>query len=86
MYPNGYDSNVGFFEAVMGSKDVIILDELNHASLIDGVSLSKAKIFRYKHLDMQDLENILIKTDASSLVAIVTDGVFSNNANIAPLD
>jgi 7-keto-8-aminopelargonate synthetase-like enzyme len=86
LYPNGFDSNVGFFEAMMGSKDVIILDELNHASLIDGISLSKAKVLIYKHLDMQDLENKLKETDCSSLVAVVSDGVFSMDGNIAPLD
>ena len=56
LYPSGFDSNAGFFEAMLGPEDAIISDALNHASLIDGIRLSKAKRFRYNHLDMEDLE------------------------------
>ena len=56
LYPSGFDSNAGFFEAVLTADDAIISDELNHASIIDGVRLSKAKRHRYKHLDMDELE------------------------------
>ena len=56
LYPSGFDSNAGFFEAVLTSEDAIISDELNHASIIDGIRLCKAKRMRYKHLDMEVLE------------------------------
>ena len=56
LYPSAFDANAGFFEAVLGPEDAIISDELNHASIIDGIRLSKAKRLRYKHLDLQDLE------------------------------
>lgn len=56
IYPSAFDANAGFFEAMLGPEDAIISDALNHASIIDGIRLSKAKRFRYKHLDMQDLE------------------------------
>ena len=59
LYPSGFDSNAGFFEAMLGPEDAIISDALNHASLIDGIRLSKAKRFRYNHLDMEDLEKQL---------------------------
>ena len=62
MYPSCFDANAGFFEAVLTSDDAIISDELNHASIIDGIRLSKAKRLRYKHLDMKDLENGLKET------------------------
>lgn len=56
LYPSGFDSNAGFFEAMMGPEDAIISDSLNHASLIDGIRLCKAKRFRYEHMDIADLE------------------------------
>ena len=59
MYPSAFDANAGFFEAILGQEDAIISDELNHASIIDGIRLSKPKKFRYKHLDMSDLEKNL---------------------------
>lgn len=86
LYPSGFDSNAGFFEAVMGSEDAIISDALNHASLIDGIRLCKAKRFRYNHLDMHDLEKQLQAAEGQRLKAIVTDGVFSMDGDIAPLD
>jgi glycine C-acetyltransferase len=59
IYPSCFDANAGFFEAVMTSEDAIISDELNHASIIDGVRLSKSKRFRYKHMNMENLEKSL---------------------------
>lgn len=56
------DANTGFFEAILTDEDAVISDELNHASVIDGIRLCKAQRFRYKHLDMADLENALKKT------------------------
>ena len=59
LYPSGFDSNAGFFEAVLTPEDAIISDELNHASIIDGVRLCKARRLRYKHMDMDALEKSL---------------------------
>jgi len=59
LYPSGFDANAGFFEAMLGPDDAIISDSLNHASLIDGIRLCKAKRFRYEHMDMGDLEKQL---------------------------
>jgi glycine C-acetyltransferase len=59
LFPSAFDANTGFFEAVLTPEDAILSDELNHASLIDGIRLCKAKRFRYKHLDMEDLEKNL---------------------------
>jgi len=56
IYPSGFDANAGFFEAVLGPEDAVISDALNHASIIDGIRLCKAKRHRYKHMDMADLE------------------------------
>lgn len=70
----------------MGPEDAIISDSLNHASIIDGVRLCKAKRFRYDHLNMEDLEKQLQAAEGSRLKAIVTDGVFSMDGDIAPLD
>lgn len=62
LYPSGFDSNTGFFEAVLNEQDAIISDELNHASIIDGIRLCKAERHRYKHLDMAQLEKMLQDT------------------------
>lgn len=86
LYPSGFDSNAGFFEAILGPEDAIISDSLNHASIIDGIRLCKAKRFRYEHLDMDHLEDQLKAAEGSKLKAIVTDGVFSMDGDIAPLD
>ena len=59
LYPSAFDANTGFFEAILGPEDAIISDELNHASIIDGIRLCKAKRYRYKHIDMNDLEKCL---------------------------
>lgn len=55
LFPSGFDANAGFFEAIFGPEDAIISDALNHASIIDGIRLTKSKRFRYKHMDMKDL-------------------------------
>ena len=86
LFPSGFDANAGFFEAVFGPEDAIISDALNHASIIDGIRLTKSKRFRYKHLDMQDLEEHLKASQDARQRVIVTDGVFSMDGDIAPLD
>jgi glycine C-acetyltransferase len=86
LYPSGFDSNAGFFESIMGPEDAIISDELNHASIIDGVRLSKCRRLRFKHMDMDALEKNLQESQDCRLRAIVTDGVFSMDGDIAPLD
>ena len=86
LYTSCFDANAGIFEALLSSEDVIISDSLNHASIIDGIRLSKAKRLRYNHLDMKDLEDKLISEANSRIRLIVTDGVFSMDGDIAPLD
>lgn len=83
---SGYMANVGLIQALTGSEDVIFSDELNHASIIDGIRLSKAKKVIYKHLDLNDLEEKLKKTYTKGRRYIITDGVFSMEGDIAPLD
>jgi glycine C-acetyltransferase len=86
LYSSCFDANGAIFEPLMGEEDAIIADELNHASIIDGVRLSKAKRFRYKNSDMGDLEAKLKEASASSrFVLVVTDGVFSMDGYIAKL-
>ena len=85
LYPSAFDANAGFFEAILTEEDAIISDELNHASIIDGIRLSTAKRFRYKHLDLADLELKLQEAEQSRLKFIVTDGVFSMDGDVAPL-
>lgn len=87
LYPSAFDANTGFFEAILTDLDAIISDELNHASIIDGIRLCKAKRFRYKHLDMKDLERCLseARENKARHIVIATDGVFSMDGDIAPL-
>ncbi|MDO9280547.1 MAG: glycine C-acetyltransferase [Pseudomonadota bacterium] len=87
LYSSCFDANGGLFETLLGENDAIISDELNHASIIDGVRLAKAKRFRYKHLDLADLDaQLQAATDAGARVKLVaTDGVFSMDGDIAPL-
>ncbi|XP_058830809.1 2-amino-3-ketobutyrate coenzyme A ligase, mitochondrial [Topomyia yanbarensis] len=84
LYASCFDANAGIFEAVLTPEDAIFSDELNHASIIDGIRLCKAKKARYLHRDMKDLEEKLKSTDAR-IKMIVTDGVFSMDGNVAPL-
>lgn len=86
IFPSGFDANAGFFEAIFGPEDFVISDALNHASIIDGMRLCKAKKARYKHLDMADLEEQLKANQSARMRCIVTDGVFSMDGDIAPLD
>lgn len=86
LYAAAFDANGGLFEPLLGESDAIISDELNHASLIDGIRLCKAKRFRYKHNDMNDLEEQLKAAQGSRRILIVTDGVFSMDGTIARLD
>ena len=86
LYAAAFDANGGLFEPLLGVEDAIISDELNHASIIDGVRLCKAKRFRYKNSDMFDLEKQLKHAKDSRFKIIVTDGVFSMDGYIAKLD
>jgi glycine C-acetyltransferase len=86
LYAAAFDANGGVFEPLFGEEDAIISDELNHASIIDGVRLCKAQRYRYKNFDMADLEEQLIKAQAQRYRIIVTDGVFSMDGFVAPLD
>ncbi|AQA18385.1 glycine C-acetyltransferase [Halioglobus japonicus] len=88
IYPSCFDANGGLFETLLGAEDAVISDELNHASIIDGVRLSKAQRYRYKNNDMADLEAQLQAADAAGarFKLITTDGVFSMDGYIARLD
>jgi glycine C-acetyltransferase len=86
LYAAAFDANGGLFEPLLQEEDAIISDELNHASIIDGVRLCKAKRFRYKHNDMVDLEAKLKEAQGSRRILIATDGVFSMDGTIAQLD
>lgn len=86
LYAAAFDANGGVFEPLLNEKDAIISDELNHASIIDGVRLCKAQRYRYKHNDMADLEEQLKATAHLRHRLIVTDGVFSMDGTIAQLD
>jgi glycine C-acetyltransferase len=85
LYPSAFDANGGLFETLLGPEDAVISDELNHASIIDGIRLCKAHRFRYKHNDMADLEARLNETKGARLRLIATDGCFSMDGTIADL-
>jgi len=85
LYPSCFDANGGLFETLLTEKDAIISDELNHASIIDGVRLCKAQRFRYKHNDMADLEAKLKEASGARFRLIATDGCFSMDGTIADL-
>ena len=86
LYAAAFDANGGVFEPLFNAEDAIISDELNHASIIDGVRLCKAQRFRYKNTDMADLEQQLIAAKDCRHKIIVTDGAFSMDGSVAPLD
>ena len=88
LYAAAFDANGGIFEPLLSGEDAIISDSLNHASIIDGVRLCKAKRYRYANSDMEDLEKQLVQanTDGARFKLIVTDGVFSMDGLLAPLD
>ncbi|MEM8563613.1 MAG: glycine C-acetyltransferase [Pseudomonadota bacterium] len=88
LYPSCFDANGGLFETLLGAEDAVISDALNHASIIDGIRLSKAQRYRYKHNDLSDLEAQLKAADGAGarFKLITTDGVFSMDGTIARLD
>ncbi len=86
LFSSCFDANLGVFEALLGEEDALFSDELNHASIIDGIRLCKAERHRYKHLDLRDLEHHLRQTLNKRLRLIVTDGVFSMDGDLAPLE
>jgi glycine C-acetyltransferase len=85
LYPSCFDANGGLFETLLGEEDAVISDQLNHASIIDGIRLSKARRYRYRHNDMTDLEAQLEATANARVRLIATDGVFSMDGTIAEL-
>jgi glycine C-acetyltransferase len=85
LYSSCFDANGGLFETLLGAEDAVISDELNHASIIDGIRLCKAQRFRYKNRDMSDLEAQLQAAQVARFRMIATDGVFSMDGYIAPL-
>ena len=85
LYPSCFDANGGLFETILGPEDAVISDRLNHASIIDGIRLSKAQRYRYRNNDMDDLESKLVEAASCDAKLIVTDGVFSMDGTIADL-
>ena len=85
LYPSAFDANGGLFETLLGPEDAVISDELNHASIIDGIRLCKAQRARYKHNDMADLEAKLNEASGARVKMIATDGCFSMDGTIADL-
>src|SRR5438874_2089479 len=85
LYPSAFDANGGLFETILTEKDAVISDELNHASIIDGIRLCKAQRLRYKHNDMADLESKLKEASGARFKLIATDGCFSMDGTIADL-
>ncbi|OQR86400.1 2-amino-3-ketobutyrate coenzyme A ligase, mitochondrial precursor [Achlya hypogyna] len=85
LFPSCFDANAGLFEAILGPEDAVISDELNHASIIDGIRLCKAERRRYKHMDLADLEAQLVATQHCRTRLIATDGAFSMDGDVAPL-
>lgn len=86
LYSSCFDANTGLFETLLDERDAVISDALNHASLIDGIRLCKAKRFRYAHADMKELEAVLQQAASCRLRLIATDGVFSMDGELAQLD
>ena len=86
LYTSCFDANGGLFESLLTAEDAVLSDELNHASIIDGIRLCKAQRYRYKHSDMADLEEKLKKAQDARFRLVATDGVFSMDGDIAKLD
>ncbi len=86
VFSTGFQANIGTIPSLLGRNDYLVIDEKSHASIIEGSRLAFAKTYKYKHNDMQSLEKILQKTDKIRVTLIVTDGVFSMEGDIAPLD
>lgn len=85
LFPSCFDANGGLFESILTADDAVISDELNHASIIDGIRLCKAQRHRFRHADMADLEAKLKETQGARVRLIATDGVFSMDGDVAPL-
>src|SRR5579883_359204 len=85
LYSSCWDANGGLFETILGDEDTVLSDELNHASIIDGIRLCKARRVRYRHMDMTELERGLKEAEGSRIRLVVTDGVFSMDGDLAPL-
>ncbi|MCJ8739313.1 hypothetical protein PDJAM_G00045780 [Pangasius djambal] len=85
LYASCFDANAGLFEVLLGPDDAVLSDELNHASIIDGIRLCRAQRFRYKHMNLDDLEKKLQESQSCRLRLVVTDGVFSMDGDVAPL-
>jgi len=85
LYASCFDANAGLFEQILGPEDAVFSDALNHASIIDGIRLCKAKKYRYEHKNMEDLEAKLAEAKDAKIKLIATDGVFSMDGNVAPL-
>lgn len=85
LYPSCFDANGGLFETILDAEDAVVSDALNHASIIDGIRLSKAQRFRYQNNDMPDLEQQLKKAESANMRLIASDGVFSMDGTIADL-
>jgi glycine C-acetyltransferase len=86
LYSSCFDANGGLFEVLLGEQDAVVSDALNHASVIDGIRLCKAKRYRYAHSDMKDLEAKLVEAQDSRIRLVATDGVFSMDGDLAKLD
>ncbi|MEM7081888.1 MAG: glycine C-acetyltransferase [Pseudomonadota bacterium] len=86
LYPSCFDANGGLFETLLGEKDAVVSDSLNHASIIDGIRLCKARRLRYQNNNMEDLESKLTDASSSNMRLIATDGVFSMDGSIAKMD
>ncbi len=86
LFSSCFDANGGVFEALLGEEDAIVSDALNHASIIDGIRLTRARRYRYAHADMADLEARLVEAADARLRMVVTDGVFSMDGDLARLD
>ncbi len=85
LYSSAFDANGGLFEVLLDERDAVVSDELNHASLIDGIRLCKATRYRYRNADLADLEAQLVAAQGARRVLVVTDGVFSMDGTLAPL-
>eukprot|EP01137_Pigoraptor_chileana_P019755 Opistho-2@81219 len=85
LFPSCFDANAGIFEALLTPEDAVISDELNHASIIDGIRLCKARKFKYAHRDLKELEARLVEAKDARVRLIATDGVFSMDGNVAPI-
>ena len=85
IYPSGYHANIGFFQCMFTDQDAVISDQLNHASIVDGIRLSKAKKFIFKHMNLKHLEKLLQETQTFRFRCVVTEGVFSMDADIVEL-